>query len=183
MKSRKLRLQRGWSFSVASVLSASAAAGVIASSTWRESQTAGRLAITAVVLLAVALAVGSGRLVAFTSLPLLGAGLITVVGVTGTLWVRALVVGVLWYLSAELGWEAIERRDGVRRTREFNSRRLDEVSYVVLMSMGVTGLAFALSAVAPLRTTVILGLALAALIAGVGGVTRRVRYPNASTDE
>lgn len=183
MTSRKLRLQRGWPFSIASVVSASAAAGVIATSTWRDSQTAGRLAITAVVLLVVSLAVGSGRLVAFTSLPLLGAGLITVVGVTGTLWVRALVVGVLWYLAAELGWEAIERRDGVPRTKEFSSRRLDEVSHVVLMSMGVTGLAFALSALAPLRTTVILALALAALIASLGALTRRVRYPNAPIDE
>ena len=180
---RRPRLQPGWRQATWSFLVALSAAGVIASATWRESQTAGRLAFTALALLLVALVAGSKRLVAFTSFPLLGAALITVVGTEDTLWVRALVVGVFWYVSAELAWEAIERRDGVRRTRQFNGRRIDEISNVVLASMAITAAAFTLSNLAPSRNTVVLGASLAIIIAALGALTRQVREAHGGTED
>ena len=182
---RKRHLREGWQQAMAAILLLIAAAVVIAVSTWSQSQTAGRLAAAGVVLFVIALLLGSGRLVAITSLPVLIAGLITLVGQENPAWIRGMVVGLLWYVAAELAWDAIERRDGVRRTVAHNHRRTDEVSKVVLMSLSVSAVAILISGTAPVRSMLVLAtvlVALAASLATMAQVSRRfgTDQPNAT---
>lgn len=171
----KLALADGWKQSLGALVLAAAAAAMVAVPTWSRSQTTARLAILGVVLFAIALTLGSGRLVGLTTLPILGAALISVVNADQPVWVRGLAVGVLWYLAAELGWDAIERRDGVTRTAAYDNRRIDETGTVVLLSLAVTIVAFLVSSSSPVRTIVVVGIALVALAATLGVATQRLR--------
>lgn len=164
------RLQFGAALALAMVV-----AVVIATPTWPESQTAGRLAIVGVALLAVALVVGSGRLVGLTTLPMLGAALVASQAAENPAWVRSIMVGILWYVTAELAWDAIERRDGVRRTKAFRDRRIDETTTVVLVTLGAAGLGLLASSQAPVRTAFALGPILVGLLLALGMTTRHLR--------
>lgn len=166
---RKGRLQTG-----ASVALAVAIVGVIAVPSWTESQTAGRMAIFGAVVFAIAVAVGSARLVGLSALPILGAALITTAATDDPAWVRSIVVGILWYLAAEMAWEGISRRDGVHRSTAFNDRRIDEITTVVMLSLAVTSAAFLTSQLTPVRTILAVGLVLFGLIAGLHLATRHL---------
>ena len=93
---------------------AGATAGVIASSSWTRTEVAGRLAITGVVLFAIALVVGSPRFVGLATVPVLGGALIASALGAEPAWLRSIVLGCVWYVAVELAWEAIERRDGAQ---------------------------------------------------------------------
>lgn len=176
MRRRKLRLRNGWPQAVGALLVVAANTGLTAASTWSESQTAGRVAIFGVVMFVIALGLGSGRLVTATSLPILGAGLVSLIGEVDPAWVRAMAVGVLWYVAAELAWESIERRDGAGRTRAHTARRIDEVTTVVMVALAVSSVAIALSAtVAPVRTIVISAFVLVGLALAMSAAARGLR--------
>ena len=174
-KWRRLTLADGWPQALEALLLAGAAAGVIAASSWGRSQTAGRLAFFGIVVFLIALIWGSGLLVGLASLPVLVAALVSTIGGDSPAWIRALVVGVLWFLAAELGWDAIERRDGVRRTAAYNSRRIDEAITVVLLSLAVTLAAFLTSETAPLRTAFVIAIALLAIAGAIGVAAQKLR--------
>lgn len=183
---RRVKLRGGWPQSAGALLISMAVAGVIAVPTWSQSQTAGRLAIGGVVLFAIALILGSGRLVAVTSVLILGAALGSLLGQENPAWIRGMVVGVLWYVAAELAWDGFERRDGIRRTSSYNARLIDEKSKVVVVSLLVSGLAIAISGAAPVRTILILAIVMigiATALATTAGKVRRSRTDEVGTGE
>ena len=158
----------------AALVVALAFVGVVVVSSWTESPTAGRLAIFGFALFALALAVGSARLVGIATLPILGAALVASAGAVDPAWVRSIVLGVLWYLAAELAWEGIERRDGTTRSSAFNDRRIDEATTVLVLSLAVTTAAFLSSLVSPVRTVVAVGVVVVGLITALNLVNRHL---------
>lgn len=174
-KWRRPILAEGWPQALGALLLAGAATGVIAASSWSRSQTSGRLAIFGIAVFVIALIWGSELLVGLASLPVLVAALVSTVGGDNPAWIRALVVGVLWFLAAELGWDAVERRDGVRRTTAYNNRLIDEAITVVLLSLAVTLAVFLTSGAAPLRTVFVMAIGLLAIAATLGVAAQRLR--------
>jgi hypothetical protein len=182
-KPPRLVLAAGWPQASGALVMVVAAGGVIAASSWSRSQTAGRLAILGVALFVIALVLGSGLLIGLTTLPFFVAELVSSIGGDNPAWIRAVVVGVLWYLAAELGWDAIERRDGVRRTAAYNHRRLNEANTVVLLSLVVTAAVFLVSSVAPVRTLIVIAVALLGFAAVLAGAAQRLRRTDASKNQ
>ena len=129
----RIVLREGRLQTAAALVVALAIVGVVAVPSWAESQPAGRMAIVGFGLFAFALAVGSARLVGVATLPIFAAALIASAGADDPVWVRSIVLGVLWYLAAELAWEGIERRDGATRSSAFNDRRIDEATTVLVL--------------------------------------------------
>lgn len=158
----------------AALVVALAIVGVAAVPSWTESQTAGRMAIFGFGLFALALAVGSARLVGVATLPIFAAALIASASADDPAWVRSIVLGVLWYLAAELAWEGIERRDGARRSRAFNDRRIDEVTTVLVLSLAVTTATFLTSFVTPVRTVLAVGVVIVGLITALNLANRHL---------
>lgn len=177
MKGRRLVLLReGRLQSVAALLVGLAIVGVISASAWSESETAGRMAIFGFMLFAIAIGIGSSRLVGVATLPIFAAALIASVGADDPAWVRSIVLGVLWYLAAELAWEGIERRDGAPRSSAINHRRVDEVMTVVILSLAVTTITFLASFLTPVRTVMAVGLVVVGLGAGLYLANRRLNW-------
>jgi len=126
-------------------------------------------------LFAFALAVGSARLVGVATLPIFAAALIASAGADDPVWVRSIVLGVLWYLAAELAWEGIERRDGATRSSAFNDRRIDEATTVLVLTLAVTTAAFLTSFLTPVRTVLAVGLVIVGLITALNLANRHLR--------
>ena len=170
-----MTLRKGWRQTLGAVLLVALASFLTGSATWSTSQTGGRVAIIGAVLFMLALLLGSGRALGLSSLLGLAALLATTLPYDMTSWVRALVVGALWYMAVELGWDAIERRDGVRRTPSYVSRRLEETSTVVLISVVLTAAVFLVSEMAPLRTMLVVATAIIGIAVALGVVASRLR--------
>ena len=147
---------------------ASATAAIIAASSWADSEFAARLAITAVVVFALALVLGSARLAGVATVPILAAALLASASTDGGGWVRSIAVGCLWYAATELGWDAIERRDGAERSAALDLRRVHEVATVVTISLIATIAGFAASTVAPERTFLLRGFVAIVALAVLG---------------
>ena len=167
-------LREGRLQTAAALVVALAIVGVVAVPSWTESQTAGRMAIFGFGLFALALAVGSARIVGVATLPIFVAALIASAGADDPAWVRSIVLGVLWYLAAELAWEGIERRDGARRSSAFNDRRIDEATTVLVLSLAVITAAFLSSFVTPVRTVVAVGVVVVGLITALNLANRHL---------
>ena len=163
----RIVLREGRLQTAAALVVALAIVGVVAVPTWTESQTPGRMAIFGFGLFALALSVGSARLVGVATLPIFAAALIASAGADDPAWVRSIVLGVLWYIAAELAWEGIERRDGARRSSAFNDRRIDEATTVLAVSLAVATAAFLTSFLAPVRTDLAVGVVIVGLIAAL----------------
>ena len=172
-----MSLRPGWPQAIASVPVISVAVLVVAAPSWERSQTPGRLAISGAIFFILALAVGSRGLIAVGGVLVLSAALFTTAGAESTAWVRSAAVGVLLYVAIEIAWDAIDRRDGVERTARFTGRKVDETTRVVILSLGVTGAIYLLSAWAPIRTVFVIALAFLGVAVAIGIVTRRLREP------
>ena len=160
---------------VAALAFASGAGGFVVATSWDQSQIAGRLAIGGVALFVLALTIGSPHLVGATTVPMLGSALMASGAGSEPAWVRSIVLGCLWYVAAELAWDAIERRDGCERSREFGFRRTNEVATVVVLSLGVTTVGFLLSFLAPTRSMVAAGAALLGLVVALNWGSARLQ--------
>ena len=171
----RIVLREGRLQTAAALVVALAIVGVVAVPSWAESQTAGRMAIFGFGLFAFALAVGSARLVGVATLPIFAAALIASAGADDPVWVRSIVLGVLWYLAAELAWEGIERRDGATRSSAFNDRRIDEATTVLVLTLAVTTAAFLTSFLTPVRTVLAVGLVIVGLITALNLANRHLR--------
>ena len=135
---------------------------------------AGRLAVAAVVLLVVALVLGSARGVGLTTLPMLGAAVAAFSTAAQPLWIRSILIGTLWYIASELAWDAIERRSGAVRSPELDYRRSFEVSTVVGVALTITASGFLASRLAPTRTLLSVGIVVIGLFIAIGMATRHV---------
>ena len=170
----RIVLRDGRPQTAAALVVALAIVGLVAVPTWTESQAAGRMVILGFGLFALAVAVGSARLVGVATLPIFAAALIASTGANDPAWVRSIVLGVLWYLAAELAWEGIERRDGATRSSAFNERRIDEATTVIVLSLVVTTTAFLTSFLTPVRTVLAVGLVIVGLITALNLANRRL---------
>ncbi len=174
MKEGRLRLiGAGGLRALTALVVAGTFAVVIATSSSVQSQSAGRMAIVGIALLALALVIGSPRLAGLATLPALGAALFASAHTTDTAWIRSIVLGLLWYVAVELAWDAIAHRDGVARPRALVNRRIEEVTTIVIstIALGMTGLL--LAGAAPMRTVFAVGSAVSVIIAGLVWITRR----------
>ena len=173
----RLQLRYGWPQAVAATATVIAAVAVVAASSWDRDQTPGRLAITGAIMFVFALALGTRGLVGASGFVILAAALFTTAGIEEPAWIRSAAVGVLWFVAAQLAWDSIERRDGVGRTSAYTSRRIDETTSVIILSLVVTGAVFALSTAAPARTVFVIGLSLLGIAVGLLITTRGLRTP------
>ncbi len=162
------RLQAGAALGLAAIT-----AGVVTASSWPDSQLAGRTAILGVTILLVALVLGSARLVGISTLPILG-GAIMASRATELSWARMIVVGCLWYIAAELAWDAIERRDGAGRSKALENRRVHEIATVVALALAITTAGYLTAFLAPARTLVAEGLGVLGVVAVIGLAIRRL---------
>ncbi len=92
MSTERGGLRPGWGFGVASILLASSTAAVIAVSAWEFAETGARLAIASVLLFVIALLIGSRGMVGATSLLILGAAVISSIGLDDPAWVRSVYI-------------------------------------------------------------------------------------------
>ena len=132
------------------------------------------MAITGVVLFAIALVVGSPRFVGLATVPVLGGALIASALGAEPAWLRSIVLGCVWYVAVELAWEAIERRDGAQRSIAFDNRRSNEIATVVLLSLAATTAGVAFSFLAPARTIIAVGMVFVVLLTAMSWATRRL---------
>ncbi|MDJ0497892.1 MAG: hypothetical protein QNJ89_08685 [Acidimicrobiia bacterium] len=134
---------------------------------------AGTVAWGGAVVFVVAMLLGAGRLIGVATLLTLAGGLIAATAANPN-WIRLIVVACLWYLAAELGWEGIDRRDEAQRSAALNSRRINEVATVILLSICVAAVALATSSFAPVRSLSVVGVAVLGLLLTLGLAVRRV---------
>lgn len=151
-------------------------AGVTAALTAGWAVTAGwlaaRLAVGGVITLGLALSFGSTALVGLATVPILAGATIGLDRPEGHAWGQTLLIGLLWYVTAELAWASIEAREATIRSDEVNELRVREVATVVAVALVVGLAATGLATVAPTRTVVVRGLAVATVLACVVGLGR-----------
>jgi hypothetical protein len=110
------------------------------------------------------LLVGSARWIGASSIPLLGASAIEAGFGDEPTWMRSLVIGCLWFVAVEAGWEAIDRRGGATYTMAATARRLQEVATVVGVSSVIGAAATLAAALAPTRSIPLQGLVVGGLL-------------------
>jgi hypothetical protein len=159
---------------VAALLAATGTAGLIAVSAPGRAGFAPKLAAAAVVLFAIALLAGSARAIGVTTLAMLGAAIAAFAATGQSMWIRAILIGSLWYVASELAWDAIERRSGAIRTRTLDARRAFEVSTVVTIALAIAAAGFAASSLAPTRTLLSVGVVVGGLFVGLAAATRHI---------
>lgn len=131
----------------------------------------------AVALLLAGLSIGSDRLVGIASLPMLvGAGE-RLDSIDQALSGRPLIVGCLWFVTLELAWASIERRDDVARPPAVDRQRVYEVALVVVVTVVVGVVAILVVPLAPPRTLLVRGMILALVLVLMAEVVRRLRLP------
>lgn len=179
---RSVELRNGLAQTVASLVLAGGFVVLVATSDLSRNGAGTRVAAAGVALFAGALLFGSTRVLGLTTLPVLGGAFLAVAGAAEPAWVRSILLGGLWYVVVELAWDAIERRDGAARSPGFSNRRINEVTTVVILALGISTMAFLLSSYAPPRTLFAVGAVVLILLAGLAAATRRVRGASSGND-
>jgi hypothetical protein len=167
-------LREGLLQGVTALAMAGATATLIAISAGSRADYAGRLAAGAVVIFALGLVLGSARTIGLTTLPMLGAALAAPATAGSPMWLRSMIIGILWYIASELAWDAIERRDGAKRSATLDFRRAFEVSTVATVALAITAAGFVASNLAPTRTLLSVGFVIGGLYVGLSLATRHV---------
>lgn len=160
------RFHGGLAQGLTSVLAAATVIGSILTSSWSD-PIAPRLSILSFAIFCVALALGSSRIVGLTSFGVLGSALIASALSESSTWIESIFIGCLWYVAVELAWDSIDRRDGAVRSVSYNMRRVQELSSVVVVCLGVAWIAFAATELGPSRTLVGRGVFLVLALAGL----------------
>ena len=134
-------------------------------------------ALVAVMLLAHAalVLIGSSRWIGLTSIPVVVAVMVEAGLATQPAWTRSIVIGVLWFLTMEVSWEAIDRRSGVSYTEAATRRRLQEVVSVVGVALAVGFVATAATTIAPVRSVALQAIVVGALLFAFVSLIRQVR--------
>lgn len=133
------------------------------------------LALTTMASFAVLLLLGSRAFIGWTTLGVLGAVAIESGAGTEPAWTRALIIGCLWFVAVEAGWEAIDRRDGAEHTTSAQLSRVQDVAVVVGVALGVGLVAIAATAFAPVRSVALQALVLFTLVAALLMFARTLR--------
>lgn len=164
----------GWLLTAMAVVAAAVTAAFL-----RVTATAAEVAVTPLVLLGAVLLggmllVGSARWIGVSSVPMVGAMALESGFGQDPSWVRSLAAGCLWYLTLELGWEAIDRRDGARHTPAAQRQRLQEVVAVLGLSICAGGVAILAAAGAPTRSVAVQAITIGAVFAVIVVLLRRL---------
>ena len=135
--------------------------------------------LTGVVLGLGFLLIGSASWVGVASLPMIGAIMFESGFGDEPSWVRAIVIGCLWFVALEMSWEAIERRSGSTYTRASGATRVREVATVVGVALVLGIFAAAATEFAPARSVlvqaIVLGSLLGALASAIRGTASRAQ--------
>ena len=118
----------------------------------------------AVLVVVVALVFDLPQVLAASTILVLGAVLVEAGLGDEPTWIRSLAIGCLWFITVEVGWEALERRDGSRRTAAAFARRVQELSTVVVLALVLGVVAIALISFAPARSVLLQAVILALVI-------------------
>lgn len=142
----------GWKLTCLAFTLAAATFVVILATRSDEDTIVGQLAGFGVIAFCVSVWFGARQLAGFASVPVLGSELIEVSASDESIWIQTLIVGCLWYVTVEVGWEAIERRDASQHSRAAVLQRSREVITVVALSLIGGVMALVTVSVAPVRT-------------------------------
>ncbi|MGH1492894.1 MAG: hypothetical protein ACRBK7_26450 [Acidimicrobiales bacterium] len=138
--------------------------------------TIARVVITGVVVFVAGVVVGSERLAALASIPMLVGALLGSDIDLGLVWGRSLIIGCLWYAALEAGWGSIEhRRIGGSSGGAVARRRSQEVAQIVVIAIVVGVAGVALTSVAPTRTLLVRGSVIATVLLGMAIALRHLR--------
>ncbi len=173
-------LQPGWAAGLGCLLlTAGLTAGIVTTGDALPSIVL-RLALVGAVLTFAALAIGSEALLALATAPILGAAVMAVDSSSGPNWGRSLLIGSLWFVTVELGWYAIQRRDRGRLPIEVTVQRVREVATVVTVTLAAGIVAVGAATFSPPRSLVVRATLAAALIAGLAAVLRQLTLSSGS---
>ncbi len=183
---RSARLVPGWQLGLLTLALAGLSAVATASLSVTAGWLAARLAVGAVIVLAVALTVGSTSLVGLAMAPALASATVGLDRPEGHAWGQTLLLGLVWYVTAELAWGSIEAREPTVRSMAVSRLRVREVAAVVAVTVAVGLAGTALASVAPTRTVLVRGLAVVAVLAcivGLGRALGRLAAPEPTTED
>jgi len=169
---RTARLAPGWPNGLLALVLAALTAALIAGLSVTAGWLAVRLAVGGVIILAMAILLGSTSLVGLATAPILAGATIGLDRPEGHAWGQTLVIGLLWYVTAELAWGSIEQRDATARSAAVVQLRIREIATVVAVTVVVGSAAAGLATLAPIRTVLVRILAVIAVLACVVAVGR-----------
>lgn len=86
-----------------------------------------------------------------------------------------ITIGCLWFLALELGWEAIDRRDGIMRARAVSWTRITDVGLVVAITVGTGVVAAVGSSGPPVRSLPLQVLVMLVFFVAAVLLSRRLR--------
>ena len=118
------------------------------------------------------LLIGSAGWIGVASLPMIGAIVLESGFGDEPSWVRAIVIGALWFVALEMSWEAIERRSGSTYTRASGATRVREVATVVGIALVLGIFAAAATEFAPARSVVVQAIVLGSLLGALASAIR-----------
>ncbi len=133
------------------------------------------ISATAVAVLITGVIIGSEGLVGAAIIPLLGAALLSGAGGDDPTLGRSLLIGCAYYAIAELGWEAITDRELGTRPPTIRYRRVEEVAMVLALALLIGLVAIGSASLAPDRTPITRGAAVAAGMVLLIGLGKRLR--------
>lgn len=160
----------GWAIGLTALGLAGVTAALVASLSVTAGWLATRLAVGAVIVLVLGLTLGSSTLVGLATAPMLLGATVGLDRPEGHAWGQTLLIGLLWYVTAEVAWAAIEAREATVRSSAVNQLRVREVTTVVLVAALVGLGATAMAEFAPARTVLVRALTIAAVLGCVVGV-------------
>jgi hypothetical protein len=169
MSGEGLTVRPGWPAAVAGVVVAAA------TSLWliRTGETwlwlSPRLVLAGLALYVLSVGMGLQRGIGCAAVPVLTAAVFSEDVTGGIDWGRPLIIGCMWYVASELGWESIERSDIVA-SRAVGSQRQREVATVVIVTIVIGLLAAGAATFAPTRRA----FAVVAVVAALGAALNRL---------
>lgn len=169
-----MTVRAGLGASVLSWLLVAATAAYVAITATEQPRVVATLMVAAFVTHAVVIFVGSPRLVISSSVFVLAAVTVEALGSDEPLWIRSIIVGLLWYVAMEVSWHALERRDGTIFTRAAVAHRVQEVAGVVALTLALGLVAIVLATAAPGRSVALQAMVLGGVLAAVAALARQL---------
>lgn len=175
-------LRRGWSTAIASFAVTVFTAWLVVDNGGTGQWLAVRGAGIGLVLIVLALLVGSTQLAGLAGLPMLGGAAIGMADGQTYDWASALIIGLAWYLATELAWGSIEARHVEpgpvdmpgSRFEPRTLRRVGEVATVMAVTAVVGLIAVTVAEIAPARTLLVKSASVAVVVAGLVTIGRKL---------
>jgi hypothetical protein len=174
MIGRRFTAAPGMATTAAALVMVSVTASTVALTADSMTWLAIRAAAIGLVLAAAGVMIGSSGLIGVATFPILSGALAGLDSGDGQGWGRSLIIGCLWYVSAELAWSAIERRAETEWAPAITWQRSREVATVVIIAVTVGLGAAGLASMAPSRTLFVRAVLAAAVLVSLAGALRQV---------